>query len=63
MRRIAQASRYSREDDGSWRLVLHVRPDASRRFVQVQRLVAIDWQEEALQPLEIKVRYTMSPAE
>lgn len=53
----------AREDDGTHRLELHVRPDTSRRFVLVRRQVAIDWQEEALPPLEIKVRYTMSPAE
>ena len=53
----------AREDDGAWRLELHVQPDTSRRFVLVRRQVAIDWQEEALPPLEIKVRYTMSPAE
>ena len=53
----------AQEDDGTYRLELHVRPDASRRFVLVRRQVAIDWQEEALPPLEIKVRHTMSPAE
>lgn len=53
----------AQEDDGTYRLELHVRPDASRRLVLVRRQVAIDWQEEALPPLEIKVRYTMSPAE
>ena len=59
----ASQSELAQEDDGSWRLELHVRPDAFRRFVLLQRQIAIDWQEEALPPLEIKVRYTLSPAE
>ena len=56
-------ARLSRNDDGAYTLELKFTPDASRRFVLVRRQVAIDWQEEALPPLEIKVRYTMSPAE
>ena len=47
------------EDDGTYRLELHVQPDASRRFVLVQRQIAIDWQEEALPPLRIKIRFTV----
>lgn len=58
----AEAS-LSRNDDGTYALELKFTPDASRRFVLIRRQVAIDWQEEALPPLEIKVRYTMSPAE
>ena len=48
------------EDDGSYRLELHIRPDAFRRFVLVQRQIAIDWQEEVFPPLEIKVRFTVT---
>ncbi|MBR6471543.1 MAG: DUF1573 domain-containing protein [Victivallales bacterium] len=48
------------ENDGTYRLELHVLPDASRRFVLVQRQIAIDWQEEAFPPLEIKVRFTVA---
>jgi hypothetical protein len=51
------------EDDGTYRLELHVQPDTSRRFVLIQRQIAIDWQEETLPPLEIKVRYKTSPTE
>ena len=56
----ASQSELVQEDDGTYRLELHVLPDASRRFVLVQRQVAIDWQEEALPPLEIKVRFTVA---
>ena len=51
------------ENDGTYRLELHVRPDASRRFVLLHRQIAIDWQEEVFPPLEIKVRYKTSPTE
>lgn len=50
----------AQEDDGTYRLELHVQPDASRRFVLVRCQVAIDWQEAELQPLEIKVRFTVA---
>ena len=53
----------AQEDDGTYRLELHVQPDTSRRFVLLHRQIAIDWQEEALPPLEIKVRYKTSPTE
>ena len=53
-------SELMQEDDGTYRLELHVQPDASRRFVLVRRQVAIDWQEETLPPLEIKVRFTVA---
>ena len=56
----ASQSELVQEDDGTWCLELHVQPDASRRFVLVQRQIAIDWQEEALPPLEIKVRFTVA---
>ena len=53
-------SELMQEDDGTYRLELHVQPDASRRFVLVRRQVAIDWQEETLPPLEIKVRFAVA---
>ena len=53
-------SELMQEDDGTYRLELHVQPDTSRRFVLVRRQVAIDWQEETLPPLEIKVRFTVA---
>ena len=56
-------ARLSRNDDGTYTLELKFTPDASRRFVLIQRQIAIDWQEEALPPLEIKVRYKTSPTE
>ena len=56
----ASQSELVQEDDGTYRLELHVHPDASRRFVLVQRQIAIDWQEEALPPLEIKVRFAVA---
>ena len=49
----------SRNDDGTYVLELKFTPDASRRFVLIQRQIAIDWQEEALPLLEIKIRYTI----
>lgn len=56
----ASQSELVQENDGTYRLELHVQPDASRRFVLIQRQIAIDWQEEALPPLEIKVRFTVA---
>ena len=56
----ASQSGLVQEDDGTYRLGLHVLPDASRRFVLVQRQIAIDWQEEARPPLELKVRFTVA---
>ena len=53
-------ARLSRNDDGTYTLELKFTPDASRRFVLIQRQIAIDWQEEALPPLEIKVRFTVA---
>ena len=55
----ASQSELVQEDDGTYRLELHIRPDAFRRFVLLQRQIAIDWQEEALPLLEIKIRYTI----
>ena len=56
----ASQSELVQEDDGTYRLELHIRPDAFRRFVLLQRQIAIDWQEEALPPLEIKIRFTVA---
>ena len=53
-------ARLSRNDDGTYTLELKFTPDASRRFVLIQRQIAIDWQEEELPPLEIKVRFTVT---
>ncbi|MBQ4481420.1 MAG: DUF1573 domain-containing protein [Victivallales bacterium] len=56
----ASQSELVQEDDGTYRLELHIRPDASHRFVLLHRQIAIDWQEEALPPLEIKIRFTVA---
>lgn len=56
----ASQSELVQEDDGTYRLELHICPDAFRRFVLLQRQIAIDWQEETLPPLEIKVRFTVA---
>ena len=56
-------ARLSRNDDGTYTLELKFTPDASRRLVLVQRQIAIDWQEDALPPVEFEIRYQTFPAE
>ena len=56
----ASQSELVQEDDGTYVLELKFTPDASRRFVLIQRQIAIDWQEEELPPLEIKIRFPVA---